>query len=36
MWFGVEPVDVERVLPNIASFTVPSRVDPPVGFLRNL
>ncbi|MGI9592606.1 MAG: DUF1501 domain-containing protein [Myxococcota bacterium] len=36
MWFGVEPLDVEQVLPNIGRFTVPSRVSPPVGFLRNL
>lgn len=36
LWFGVEPSEVPRVLPNITRFAVPSPGTPPVGFIRNL
>ena len=36
LWFGVDPLDVPRVLPNVERFVLPSLASPPVGFLRNL
>lgn len=33
MWFGVDPLDVPQVLPNVERFVVPSATSPPVGFL---
>ncbi len=33
LWFGVDPLDVPRVLPNITRFSQPHPARPPVGFL---
>ena len=33
LWFGVQPGDLDAILPNIGRFTTPSATAPPVGFL---
>jgi len=32
-WFGVDPGDMETILPNIRNFLDPYSTDPPVGFM---